>query len=74
MCKKIVQENPINIFKRACPLDMFANKRMLRLKTLAKYEINSIIKIKGAKAKGTPDGKKRLKKSHPLFQTHIKFI
>jgi len=30
-----VQEKPIRIFNRACPLIMLANKRILRLKTLA---------------------------------------
>jgi hypothetical protein len=30
-----VQEKPIRIFNRACPLIMLANNRMLRLKTLA---------------------------------------
>lgn len=30
------QEKPINIFKSACPLNIFANNRMLKLKTLEK--------------------------------------
>ena len=31
-----VHENPIRIFNRACPLIIFANNRILKLKTLAK--------------------------------------
>ena len=70
----MVHEKPIRIFKRAWPLDIFAKSRILKLNTREKYETNSIIKIKGARAKGTPDGKKRFTKLQPLFHTHIKLI
>ncbi len=68
----MAHEKPIKIFKRAWPLDIFANNRILKLNTRAKYETNSITKIKGANANGTPEGKKRLTKPQPLFHTHIK--
>jgi hypothetical protein len=69
-----VQEKPIKIFNKACPLIMFANNRILRLKTLAKKDINSIgIKI-GAIAKGTPLGKNKLKNSHRCSMSPIIFI
>lgn len=53
---------------------MFANKRILKLKTRAKYETNSIRNISGARAKGTPDGKNKLTKSQPRSHIHIKLI
>ena len=53
------QENPIKIFNKACPDIIFANKRILKLKTLAKYETISIKIKKGAMAKGTPPGKSK---------------
>lgn len=70
----IAHENPVKIFNKACPLEMFANNRMLKLKTREKYETISISTISGANARGTPDGKKRLKYSNPLRQIAIKFI
>ena len=59
-----VHENPIKIFKRACPLIIFANNRILKLKIRAIYEMNSIGTKIGAIARGTPDGKNILANSH----------
>lgn len=58
------QEKPIKIFNKACPDIIFANKRMLKLKTLAIYDTNSIKMRKGAIASGTPLGSNKLTVSH----------
>lgn len=69
-----VHEKPIKIFNKACPLIIFANNRILKLKTLAKLDTNSIgIKI-GAIAKGTPLGKNKLKNSQRCSAKPIMFI
>ena len=51
---------------------MLANSRILKLKTRAKYEINSMGISRGATAKGTPDGRKFDAKFHLLFTIPIK--
>ena len=63
---KTASEDPASIaeklaksFKIKCPAIILANKRMLKLKGRARYEINSITIINGAKNTGMPFGKKR---------------
>ena len=68
------QENPIKIFNKACPDIIFANNRILKLKTFAKYETISINIKNGAIAKGTPLGKNRLEVVHLFLNTLIRFI
>ena len=53
----IVIVNVLNIFNKAWPDIIFANNRILKLKTRAKYEIISIGIKKGIIAKGIPVGK-----------------
>lgn len=53
---------------------MFANKRMLRLKTLATYDTNSIKTSKGAIASGVPLGKNKFCISHLCCTTPIMLI
>ena len=69
-----IQANPIKIFNKACPDIMFANKRMLKLKTRAIYEISSRRIKKGAITNGTPLGKNRFKIFHFCWNTPIRFI
>lgn len=59
-----VHEKPIRIFNRACPLIIFANNRILKLKILAIYETNSIGTKINAISTGTPCGKNKLANSH----------
>jgi len=59
-----VHEKPIKIFNKACPLIMLAKSRILKLNTLAIYEINSIGTKIGAIKIGTPLGKNMLANSH----------
>ena len=68
------QEKPIKIFNKACPDIIFANKRILKLKTLATYETSSIKTKKGAIASGTPLGSKRLTVSHWVLKKPIILI
>jgi hypothetical protein len=53
---------------------MFANKRILKLKTLAIYETISIIIKKGAIANGAPLGKKIFENFQPVLNNPIIFI
>lgn len=64
-----VQLNPLSIFSKACPDSMFANKRIPKLKTRAKYEINSMMISIITKATGTPLGKNADIIDHPLLYT-----
>jgi len=40
-CKAKTNEKPIKIFNKEWPLEIFANNRILKLKILETYEINS---------------------------------
>ena len=68
------QEKPINILSKAWPDIIFANNRILKLKTLAKYESISIKIKNGAIAKGTPPGKKRFEVVHRFLKILIILI
>jgi len=70
----MLQENPIKIFNKACPDIIFANNRMLRLKTLAIYETASINIKNGAITSGTPLGKNKFKNFQFCFQEPIILI
>ena len=50
------------IFNRVCPAIIFAKRRTDKATTLKTYDISSIGTSRGARAKGAPGGKKRLKK------------
>jgi hypothetical protein len=63
----IFQANVANIFKRVWPAIIFANKRTDRATTLKTYEIISIGTNSGAKARGAPGGKNKLKKKSPCL-------
>jgi hypothetical protein len=69
-----VQEKPIKILSRACPDSMFANSRMLKLKTRATYETASINTKNGIIKSGAPDGKNKLFISHPCWFAAIVLI
>ena len=62
-------EKPIKILSKAWPDIIFANNRMLKLKTFAKYETISMRIKNGAIAKGTPPGKKRFGVVHLFLKT-----
>jgi hypothetical protein len=64
-----VQEKPIRIFNRACPDNIFAKSRMLKLKTRAMYDTASIKIKKGAIARGAPAGKNRSITFQPCLTT-----
>lgn len=75
--KEIIKKIPPNvisnqvkddkIFSKVCPDIKLANSRIDKLKTRAKYEINSMTMINGAIAKGVPSGR-MTKKSYFMFQ------
>jgi len=62
------------IFNKIWPDIMFAKRRIARLKTLALYEINSIITKNGAIATGAPLGKNKLKNFKPCKRNPVKII
>ena len=66
-------EKPIKILSNAWPDIILANNRILKLKTLAKYETISIKIKKGAIAKGTPPGKNKFDVVH-LFLKMLKIF
>jgi hypothetical protein len=66
--------NPIKIFNKAWPDIIFAKSRILKLKTLAKYDTISIKIKKGAIAKGTPLGKNKFGVVHVLLKILIILI
>lgn len=61
----MVQAKPAIIFNKVCPEVIFANNRIAKVKTLTKYERNSIEISKGTIINGTFLGKKREKKFRP---------
>ena len=65
-------ENSLQVDDLETRIQKNNNKHHLDNKKI--LETNSITKIKGAKTKGTPEGKKRLTKPQFLFHTHIKFM
>lgn len=67
-------KNPNNIFKSVCPDIKFANSLIAKLKTLEKYEINSIIIKNGNIFIGTPLGTNKLKKLYLCTDTPIILI
>lgn len=70
----IANENPIKIFRRACPLIILAKRRIAKLKTRAKYDISSITIRKGTIASGVPDGRNKLNISHFKLNTPKRLI
>jgi len=72
--KKILKEKEINICCNICPESIFANKRIVKLKILAKYDTVSK-KIKNhVKLNGNPFGIKIFKKFHLWYITPTKLI
>ena len=69
-----IHAKPINIFNKACPDIIFANKRILKLKTRAIYEINSRRIKKGAITSGTPLGRNKFNIFHFCWNTPIRLI
>lgn len=68
------QAKPIKIFNNACPAIILANKRILKLKTLAIYDKNSIKTKNGIITIGILLGKKILKLFHLFWKIKIIFI
>ena len=62
------------IFSKVCPDIKFANNRMDKLNTRNTYDINSINTSNGARAKGAPGGKNKLKKWRPFLNIPNMFI
>lgn len=62
------------IFSKVCPDIKLANSRIDKLKTRAKYEINSMTMINGAIAKGVPSGRNNEKNLILCFNKPNKFI
>lgn len=62
---------PDKIFIKACPDNMFANKRIAILNKRVTYEINSITTIKTNNPPDTPPGIKNLKKVQPYTRKPI---
>jgi len=60
-------ENPFRIFNNAWPDIILANKRIAKLKTLAKKDITSILTTPGAIISGTPFGKNK----RPIFHLFL---
>lgn len=67
-------ENVAKIFSNVCPDMRLAKSRIDKLNTRKIYEINSMSTSKGARAKGAPGGKNKLRKCLRCFNIPIMFI
>lgn len=68
------QANPDKILSKVWPDIKLANNRIDKLNTRRTWETNSIKTGKGARGKGAPGGKKRLRKCLPFLRTPRIFI
>jgi len=72
--KKILKEKEINICCNMCPESIFANRRIVKLKSLAKYDTVSKKIRNHVKLNGKPFGIKIPKKFHLWYIIPTKLI
>ena len=66
-----ITANPPNTFRRVCPASIFANNLTDKLIGLIQYDINSIMKSKGWRIRGVPEGKNKDKNPKPCLNIPI---